>query len=386
MCTDDSLFWIEILSVKGVGEGTWLRLGREIGPRRIVSMLRSATGRGELSKLTGKRVSRPDPVIRDRSLSFIEKNRCGAFSIEDPAYPSLLREISQPPPLLFYRGDPGVLELPPICVVGSRAASRRGLLTSRSLAAGLAASGFLVVSGMARGIDSSAHSGALDAGGKTCAVLGCGIDVPYPPENVGLAMEIARSGLVLSEFSPGTPPLRNHFPRRNRILSGLSLGVVVVEACLESGAIGTAGWAADQGREVYAVPGPIEYEGSGGPHRLIREGAYLVECVEDILSALPPCGTSAGARRVTAGNGSAIRPSNTLPREPDEKESKVLAALCVEPKHIDELVQICHISATSILPVLTGLEMMGVVESCGGGTFALAAETGRRSAGESYDN
>jgi DNA processing protein len=196
-------------------------------------------------------------------------------------------------------------------------------------------------------------------------VLGCGIDVPYPQEHAALSVDIAMTGCLVSEFPLGTPPCKYNFPQRNRILSGLSLGTVVVEAGIKSGAMGTARWAVEQNREVFAVPGPIEHHGSRGPHRLIREGAHLVEGITDILSELPPCGTSAPM------------PETITPAVPSaalsSRERAVLSTLELNPKHIDELVEICHISSTSILPILLKLEMRGLVESCGGGLYALAA-------------
>ena len=251
------------------------------------------------------------------------------------------------------------------------------MVVARELAWELSRRGILVVSGMARGIDTVVHDGALAGGGYTCAVLGCGIDIAYPPENAPLAMEIARHGCVLSEFPPGTPPMKHHFPMRNRILSGLSLGVVVVEAKLASGAMITARWAADQGRDVFAVPGPVERETCRGPHRLIKEGACLVEDVYDILAALPPCG-----RLVDEAQGfhpyAGLDPGKGS-LEGDDK--KVVLALDLDPKHIDELAQICHISSTVILPLLLDLEMRGIIESCGGGTYALAGSWKDHAAG-----
>lgn len=289
----------------------------------------------------------------------------------------MLAETAEAPPVLFYRGDIETTSGPAICIVGSRRSSRRGLVVARELAWELSRRGFLVVSGMARGIDTVVHDGALAGGGATCAVLGCGIDIAYPPENAALAMEISRHGCVLSEFPPGTPPMKHHFPMRNRILSGMSLGVVVVEAKLASGAMITARWAADQGREVFAVPGPVEQETCRGPHRLIKEGACLVEDVDDILSALPPCG-----RVVEEVRGfhhyAGLDPGKGM-LEGDEK--KVVMALDLAPKHIDELAQICHISSTVILPLLLDLEMRGIIESCGGGTYALAGSWKDHAAG-----
>lgn len=376
-CSDEARHWLEILSVRGIRITTWLSLCARLETVRVASMISSRSGRRELSRLIRKDVGEPDRALMRQIDTFLSDPDHGVLCISDPGYPDLLAETPEAPPVLFYRGNIEVASGPAICIVGSRRSSRRGLVVARELAWELSRRGILVVSGMARGIDTVSHDGALAGGGYTCAVLGCGIDIAYPPENAPLAMEIARHGCVLSEFPPGTPPMKHHFPMRNRILSGLSLGVVVVEAKLASGAMITARWAADQGREVFAVPGPVEQENCRGPHRLIKEGACLVEDVDDILAALPPCGRVVEDARefhhfagLDPGKGSL---------EGDEK--KVVMALDLDPKHIDELAQICHISSTVILPLLLDLEMRGIIESCGGGTYALAGSWRDHAAG-----
>ncbi len=365
MISDGSRLWLEILSVEDVSASRWVRVARLVSPEGIVEMLRSDGGRRELGRLAGRRVTRPNPRFREEQISRLAGRNCSVVSISDRFYPSLLREIADPPPLLFYRGEISICAKPSITIVGSRAASRRGLLLAGHFAFELSRRDIAVVSGMARGIDGKAHEGALRARGGTCAVLGCGVDVDYPPEHAALAAAIEADGCLVSEMPLGTPPLRHHFPRRNRILSGLSLGVLVVEAGPRSGAMGTARWAVEQNREVFAVPGPIEHLGSRGPHHLIREGASLVEGVEDILKELPPCGAAVD------------RHSRELigfsPPSLSEHERQVLSALELNPKHIDDLVRICHISATSMLPVLLDLEMKGLVASTGGGCYALTA-------------
>jgi len=376
-CSDEARHWLEILSVRGIKMTSWLSLCARLGTVRVAAMTSSRSGRKELSRLIRKDVGEPDYSMLRQIELFLSDGEHGVLCISDPEYPDLLAETSEAPPVLFYRGNIETTHGPAICIVGSRRSSRRGLVVARELAWELSRRGFLVVSGMARGIDTVVHDGALAGGGSTCAVLGCGIDIAYPPENAPLAMEISRNGCVLSEFPPGTPPMKHHFPMRNRILSGMSLGVVVVEAKLASGAMITARWAADQGREVFAVPGPVEQETCRGPHRLIKEGACLVEDVDDILSALPPCG-----RVVEEVQGfhhySGLDPGKGA-LAGDEK--RVVMVLDLAPKHIDELVQICHISSTVILPLLLDLEMRGIIESCGGGTYALAGSWKDNAAG-----
>ncbi|MBN2185484.1 MAG: DNA-processing protein DprA [Candidatus Krumholzibacteriota bacterium] len=363
--TDDLDFWVELLSVKGISSSKWLRLSRTIPVRRMVSMVRSSPGREELGRLLGKKIPPPDHDLIERQLQFAERENCGVITISDKGYPYLLREIGQPPPVIFYSGDAKRLQLPSFCVVGSRSASRRGMAFARKIAFELGLRGFIVISGMARGIDSMVHEGALESGGSTCGVIGCGIDIAYPPENLSLSMDIISNGLLLSEFLPGTPPLRHNFPQRNRIMSGLSIGVLVVEAGVKSGAMNTARWAADQGREVFAVPGPVDEEWSRGPHMLIREGACLVESVDDILFSLPPCGRLRPHEKIIGGAATDAGKKDRM-HLMTEDEKTVYSCLELNPKHVDELIRICHISATSILPVLLDLEMKGLVENCGG--------------------
>ena len=210
-----------------------------------------------------------------------------AVALVDDDYPSWLKEIIDPPLALFYRGDLSLVRQPMVAVVGSRRASPYGLNAARELARQLVTAGVAVVSGLARGIDAAAHEAALSASGRTIAVLGTGIDVVYPRSHRRLARAIEENGLVLSEFAPGTPPLAQNFPIRNRVISGLSLGVVIVEATSRSGSLITARTAAEQGREVFAVPGSIFAAGTEGTHRLIQYGAKLVHDVDDILEELP---------------------------------------------------------------------------------------------------
>lgn len=376
-CSDAARRWVRILSVRGISQHTWILIAGRLGTARIVSMLTTESGRRELGRLAGREVGEPSEHLIGQVDSFLSRKYCGVLCVEDGGYPSMLGQIDDPPVLLFYDGDPVAADRPAVCIVGSRRASRRGLIIARELAWELSRRGILVVSGMARGIDTVAHDGALAGNGGTCAVLGCGIDVAYPPENAALALEIARHGCIFSEFPPGTPPMKHHFPQRNRILSGLSLGVVVVEAGLDSGAMNTARWAVDQNREVFAVPGPVEQETCRGPHHLIKQGAFLVESVGDILSALPPCGRVVAA---PAAEGSAAGAAKG-PGDLDDVERSVVEVLDLNPKHIDELVQICHISPTVILPLLLDLEMRGIIESCGGGTYAVSGAL-RRSGAE----
>ncbi|MBN1885289.1 MAG: DNA-processing protein DprA [Candidatus Krumholzibacteriota bacterium] len=405
-CTGLSRAWLRILSSDGVGAGSWRRLSRRLSPERIAAMLETVQGREWLCRILGRPPGPPDLELAAAWERRIDGDRCRAVSLGEPGYPPLLAETSDPPPLLFVSGAIETAARPVVCIVGSRAASRRGRVVARELAAALSRLGVAVVSGLARGIDTAAHLGALEEEGGTVAVLGCGIDVAYPRENADLAVEIARRGCLVSEFPFGTPPLRHHFPRRNRILAGLALGTVVVEAGEGSGAMVTAALAAEEGREVLAVPGPVDHPGSRGPHRLLRDGAALVESLADVLDAIPALGAAARAEDggeaetgggveasgdgeietgggVEASGGGEIETGGdeTASRDgllPGGEAQRLVAALDLEPKHIDELAEICDIPAVVILPLLLELEMRGVVERCGVGLYAIAPGRKRR--------
>ncbi len=366
MCGRLSELWLEILSARGVSAHRWVPVAARIGPALVAEKLRTPAGRNALSRELGRKPGRPVPKYVEEQLLLAERAGCSLVSISESAYPPLLREIPDPPPLLYYRGGAEVLRRPAICIVGSRSADRRGLVTARALAAALSRCGLLVVSGLARGIDSAAHEGALEGEGSTCAILGSGLDILYPPENRCLAQKIAHKGLILSELPLGSPPLRHHFPRRNRILSGISLGVVVVQANRKSGAMVTARLAREQNRELFAVPGPVENPLSRGPHALLRQGAYLVESLQDVIDSLPPCGIipDEADRRAAVENSVCLT----------ALERTVVNDMELDPKHIDEIAQNCNISPASIMPLLLNLEMRGVIVACGGNMYALTRE------------
>src|SRR5437667_5684787 len=249
----------------------------------------------------------------------------------DPNYPALLGAIPSPP-TLYVRGAVTVDDALALAIVAGRDATPYGAEVAERLAGELGARGVTIVSGLARGIDAAAHRGALDAGGRTLAVLGCGIDVVYPPENRALARAIEAQGALVSQFARGAPALAGHFPARNRTLAGLSLGVVVVEAAERSGALITAGFAGDLGRETFAIPGRITSATSAGANRLIQDGAKLVTCWQDVVSELPD-----QWRRAVRGMSAPMGAQSTPEKESDE--GKMLALLAVdEPQHIEQLI------------------------------------------------
>jgi DNA processing protein len=276
----------------------------------------------------------------------------------DPAYPLRLAEIPSPPPVLYQRGPLDLREDAGVALVGSRRATAYGQQVAHDLASELASRGLSIVSGLARGIDAAAHRGALAVQGRTVGVLGCGLDRTYPPEHGPLAASVAETGAVLSEFPLGTPPTRLNFPRRNRVISGLSLGVVVVEAGVESGALITAHHALEQGREVFAVPGRVHARYSEGCHRLIKAGAKLVDSWEDVLAELVP--QIKGRRRVRVA---------APPPELTAEEQAVFDLLAEGALHIDALIVRAGLPGGRVASALVGLEMKGVVRQLTGKVF-----------------
>ncbi|MDA0747564.1 MAG: DNA-processing protein DprA [bacterium] len=280
------------------------------------------------------------------------------LTLSDSDYPPYLRQIYAPPPILFTLGNITAFQKPSIALVGSRSFTPYGRDTARRLAEGLSQRGFAIVSGMALGIDAHAHNGALEAGGTTVAVLGSGLDHPYPPENRSLFTRICESGAVVTEFPVGTKPEAHHFPRRNRIISGLCLGVVVIEAGERSGALITARYALEQNREVFAIPGPIHSGRSLGTNRLIRQGAVLVQDPGDILEELPT---------TTPVLSSAERaPEVDLP-EPERSLFTYL--LETGPSHIDTIAAQVGFSAARTLSCLLSLELAGLAVQLPGKRF-----------------
>jgi DNA processing protein len=290
--------------------------------------------------------------IRERAaaaLAWLEQPDHHLLMWDDADYPGLLADLPDAPPLLFIDGDRCLLEQPQLAMVGSRRASRPGLDNARAFSRSLASAGFVITSGLALGIDGAAHQGALEVGGKTIAVLGTGLQRIYPTRHLELAARIAANGgALVSELPLDCAPHAANFPRRNRIISGLSLGVLVVEASLSSGSLITARLAAEQGREVYAIPGSIHHPGARGCHQLIRQGAALVECVEDVLQALRGWQQVAPATLATTSAPEATTPAANHP---------LLRHLLAGPLSSDELADAARQPLTDVLVQLTELEL-----------------------------
>jgi DNA processing protein len=315
-----------------------------------------------ISRELGRHIlaSRNEDKLR-HCMDSLEKLNISTVPITSAYYPALLKEIYNPPYLLYVKGDKHVLKQSCIAVVGSRNASYYGKKVAFKLAEQLARAGFSVVSGLARGIDSYAHKGALAVGGRTIAVMGNGLDVIYPRENFQLMKEIPRNGLLLSEYPPGTSPLRGNFPARNRLISGLSLGVVVVEASERSGALITADFALEQNREVFAVPGNINSATSAGTNNLIKQGAKIVNVVEDILEEFPAV-TLKGKTKNNEDCG--LIKSTT-----GKTEDKVLSLIGQQPVHIDELLSDSGLVISELNALLTHLEVEGHIQRLPGNYF-----------------
>jgi DNA processing protein len=288
-----------------------------------------------------------------------------ALSFGDLRYPPALAAIHGFPATLWVRGHPDILAGPCVAIVGSRRASPCALDVARRLGSELARRRITVVSGMARGVDSAAHRGALEGGGATVAVFGCGVDVIYPREHRALADRIAERGAIVSEFPPGTPPLKSNFPRRNRIISGLSLALVVVEAAEGSGSLITADFALEQGRAVLAVPGSVLGGRNRGAHALLRDGAKLVECADDILEELPPGIGDSGSeiRRVDGARKEPIHPNRA-------SQDPVLRSMDEGDAYdLDEIAERSGIDRVRLLPRLVELELAGSLRRVEGGRF-----------------
>lgn len=349
--------WLTLHLTEGLGPGTCRKLVSHFGgPEEVLAAdeqeILRIRGIGEKTASSLRR--RPSPEIVAEEVEKARKSGISLVPWDSAAYPQLLKEIHNPPTMLYVKGRTAALGRSGVALVGSRAASSYGRRVAESLARSLAGHGITVISGMAHGIDAAAHHGALAGGGETIAVLGCGVDVVYPPQNKMLYEEIAGAGAVVSEYPLGTQPENFRFPARNRIISGLALGVVVVEAANRSGSLITAEMALEQGREVFAVPGRIDSVKSAGCHRILQEGAKLVHSVADIVSELPLQMNNGK----TAGGESAKGPVPGLSRE----EEHVLSCLEVYSQNIEDIIGATGLPARTVNQALLHLELHGLIE------------------------
>jgi len=361
---EDIFYWLALHLTPGVGSILIKRLlDRFKTPEAVfrapLKELLRIEGLGE--RVAGEIQKGPSEKVVKRELSRLEKTGGKFVTLKDDDYPKRLKDIYDPPALLYLRGELRRKDELAVAVVGSRKTSAYGREVTERIGRDLARHGVTVVSGMARGIDSVAHQGALQGGGRTIAVLGCGVDVIYPSENRNLFHQIIEQGAVLSEFPMGSPPEAGHFPRRNRIISGLSIGVVIVQASAESGSLITAGYALEQGREIFAVPGNIGAEGSRGTNRLIKEGAKLVESSEDILEEVLPQWRREGEMAQKGED-----PVLTL----TEAEKCLYGLLEETPLHIDALIRESQLDPGSVSSLLLNLELKGLISQWPGKCFS----------------
>jgi DNA processing protein len=366
--TPEERGWLRLHLTPGLGRVGLVRLVEAFGSvEAILAATPSAwISRARIRNDVALALPKEESPTFEKTCRDIEKTGARIIPLTDAEqYPEPLRAIHDPPALLYVRGE--MPKCDALAVVGSRRASEAGCRLTTEICAELAARGIIIVSGLARGIDTAAHRGALLGEGHTTAVLGCGIDRVYPPENSRLFLEILdKGGGILSEYPPGTQPLAGHFPGRNRIISGLSRGVLVVEAAEESGSLITVDFALEQGREVFAVPGPVFARTSRGVHRLLKDGARVVTDARDILDVLWPRCPSGHVRRQEETFASALS-GDTL---------KLYRHLAEEPLHIDELVQKTGLTPMDVSDILLHLELQGGVLQLPGMRFIRNGRTG----------
>lgn len=357
---------------------SWLRLSKlELSPRKALDLIERfgcpeaifAAGEVELRSiegLTGRSIEKlltPEPKDLDKDLAALDNHNISLITITDENYPVNLRQIYDPPVVLYVQGELREADRFSVGIVGSRKASIYGRSVAEKIARDLSNRGLCIISGGARGIDAAAHKGTLAAGGRTIAVLGCGIDIPYPREHKELFHKVSQSGAVVSEFPPGTPPEGWRFPTRNRIISGLSLGVLVIQAPVDSGALITAGFAGDHGKPVFALPGNVDDILNEGSHALIRDGAVLIESADHILQELGIIPHEEDQQKSQL--------SLVFDSLPDE-ERKLVELLSLQPKHVDQIIEESGFPAPKVTGALTLLEMKGVIKRVPGNAYVRA--------------
>ena len=371
---DDLRYWLALSFVKDIGPITAKKLLSAFHtPKNIFDAPLK-----ELKRVEGIKTSRAMSIhafdswdLVDQELEKTEQMGIRLVAFTDKSYPESLRQIDDSPVLVYMKGEIKDEDKYAIGIVGSRNMTPYGKSVAETFAFELASKGFTIISGMARGVDTTAHKGALKAKGRSIAVLGCGIDTAYPVENAALIEELGGSGAVISEFPLGTPPNRENFPKRNRLISGLSLGVLIVEAAAGSGSLITANYALEQGKEIFAVPGGITAMNSVGTNELIKRGAKLVQNVDDIIQELTPL--LKGLLRSTPGAGAGRKQPDMVTDlsrlEINNEEKAICNVLGSEPRHIDIISRETGIAAQKLSGILLGLELKGVVKQAEGKRF-----------------
>lgn len=360
--------WVGLNMVLGVGKTLFARLYRRMGSARKIFN----STRRELMTVEGIGEKTAAEILKfdfeknvEREFRLAEKLGLQILTLESPQYPFLLKSIHDPPPVLYYKGSPLNKFQVSLAVVGTRVPSSYGKIAAEKISGELAAKGICIVSGMARGIDSISHESAIKANGKTIAVLGCGLSHTYPPESVRLKQRIVENGTLVSEFPISMKPDKNNFPARNRVISGLSLGTIIVEAGDRSGALITAQFALDQGRDVFALPGNIYSPKSRGTNQLIKMGAKLVDGPEAIIEELPPSIQELLKSQVHDWD----EKESAETADFSEKERKLMSLLSLEEKHIETLIENSQLSAAEVSATLTQLELRGLVRQRDGKMF-----------------
>jgi DNA processing protein len=361
---EDAVLWVTLSLIQGIGSVTLCQLLSKFGsPDGIFSASKSQLKEVVDDAIASAIHQGPSQDSAAPTLTWLANPQNHLITLADEIYPKILLEISNPPAVLYAKGNLDCLTTPCLAIVGSRNATPQGEKNAENFAENLCLNGLCVVSGMALGIDGAAHRGALKANGTTIAVVGTGLDIVYPAKHRNLAHQIATYGLMLSEFPLGTPSKPQNFPRRNRIISGLSLGCLVIEANLDSGSLITARLAAEQGREVFAIPGSIHSPVAKGCHQLIKQGAKLVESTEDIMSelqALLPLKSLVN----TSPDGSLPKWANA-----DPEANTVLDSMGYDPVHFDTLLDLTGLTVSALSTMLTLLELDGKVSPLNGGKF-----------------
>ncbi len=366
---DEKFYWLALKLVPGVGPKTFIRLVEHFGgPREVLGASRSelAHVKGIGKKVVDNIALRKFEKDPERELEAISKRGIKLVCLNDDEYPKNLCEIHDPPPVLFVHGELSVRDVVSVAVVGSRSASYQGMAFTKKLCADLARHGMVVVSGFARGIDTAAHTGCVEGGGRTIAVLGCGLDVDYPRQNRELRKRIVATGALVTEFPLGTEPEAKNFPSRNRIISGIALGVIVVEAGKRSGSLITARLALEQNREVFAVPGSVRNFRSLGPNWLIKQGAKLVESANDVIEELAPMLRQPAKEQPSEALESA---AVTAQKSLSTTEREILDLLESEPMLLDDMVRILNQEVNVLAGILSRLEIMGLVKQLPGKHF-----------------
>ncbi len=357
---DERACWLGFHLIPGIGAAAIARMIEAFGSLSAAweADVAAFVDAGVNQKSATRLIELRSDIDLEREWDRVQKAGVTLLTLLDDAYPAMLREIPSPPPVLYIKGEIRQEDETAIGIVGTRRMTRYGNEMARRMSSGLAAAGMTIVSGLARGIDGIAHREAIDAGGRTLAVLGCGVDRIYPSEHRRLSQDVTENGALISQFPLGTAPDAHNFPERNRLISGLSLGVLVVEAPMKSGALITSSYAADHGRTVFAVPGSALSSASEGPHQLLRDGAVVAATVDDVLQEL------------NLERRQAVMENRRMLPDATGDEQEILKTLDGDPRHIDEIAIDTGINISQLSAMLLQMQLKGMVREVGGQHYA----------------